>query len=199
MTEPGGVASVETPEMVDRIRRSDPEALGAVIRAYLRQIYRAARGAGLDDAGAEEVAQSTFTTFVETAARFEGRSKVRTWLFGILYRKLAESRRGRERDRRTDPIDDVMEQRFRPDGHWATPPPPLDDQVFAGQVRAKIDECLEEAPRNQRMAFVLREVEDLETPEICKILDVSRTNLGVLLFRVRNRLRECLEARGVGR
>ena len=32
---------------------------------------------------------------------------------------------------------------------------------------------------------------------ICKILDVTHTNLGVLLYRVRNRLRECLEARGV--
>ena len=32
--------------------------------------------------------------------------------------------------------------------------------------------------------------------EICKILDVSRTNLGVLLYRSRNRLRECLETKG---
>ena len=47
------------------------------------------------------------------------------------------------------------------------------------------------------MAFVLREVEDLSTVEICKILDVTRTNLGVLLYRARNRLRECLESKGI--
>ncbi len=47
------------------------------------------------------------------------------------------------------------------------------------------------------MAFVLREVEGLSTEEICKILEVSRTNLGVLIYRARNRLRECLEAKGV--
>ena len=47
------------------------------------------------------------------------------------------------------------------------------------------------------MAFVLREIEELETEEICKILDVTRTNIGVLLHRARNRLRECLETKGI--
>ena len=47
------------------------------------------------------------------------------------------------------------------------------------------------------MAFILREAEDLGTGEICKILAVTRTNLGVLLYRGRNRLRECLETKGV--
>ena len=45
------------------------------------------------------------------------------------------------------------------------------------------------------MAFVLREVEGLSSEEICKILEVSSTNLGVMLFRLRNRVRECLEAK----
>ena len=47
------------------------------------------------------------------------------------------------------------------------------------------------------MAFVLREVEGMDTKEICKILEITSTNLGVLLHRVRNRLRECLEAKGI--
>ncbi len=47
------------------------------------------------------------------------------------------------------------------------------------------------------MAFLLREVEELDTEEICNILEVTRTNLGVLLHRARTRLRECLEAKGI--
>ncbi len=47
------------------------------------------------------------------------------------------------------------------------------------------------------MAFLLREVEGLATTEICKILGVTGTNLGVMLHRLRNRMRECLEARGI--
>ena len=49
----------------------------------------------------------------------------------------------------------------------------------------------------RRMAFVLREIEGMDTEEIRKLLEVTRTNLGVLLHRVRNRLRECLEAKGM--
>ena len=56
---------------------------------------------------------------------------------------------------------------------------------------------MEEAPKRQRLAFHMREVEQLSSDEICKILEVSRTNLGVMLFRMRNRLRECLEAKGL--
>ena len=60
-----------------------------------------------------------------------------------------------------------------------------------------IEGCMELLPDAQRFAFVLREVEELSTGEICKILGVTRTNLGVMLYRARNRLRECLESKGV--
>ena len=98
-----------------------------------------------------------------------------------------------------DDIDTLVNERFDRRGQWANPPRPLDDQIYGAEVREKIDECLEQAPLQQRMAFVLREVEDLATAEICKILDVTRTNLGVILYRARNRLRECLESKGIER
>ncbi len=64
-------------------------------------------------------------------------------------------------------------------------------------MRQGIHGCLDRVPTNQRMAFVLREIEGMDAQEICNILEVTRTNLGVLLHRVRNRLRECLEAKGI--
>jgi len=186
---------IDKPDLPARIRDRDPEALTAVVDAYLDQIVRAARGAGLDPAQAEEVAQNTFATFIETAPRFEGRSHVRTWVFGILYRKLQEARRGFAKDRRMDDIDDAFESRFTETGSWSQPPRGPDDQLFAKEARKEIGDCLEAAPENQRLAFTFREVEGLSTREICKILDVSATNLGVMLYRVRNRLRDCLETK----
>ena len=85
---------LDDPELAARIRNRDSQALAAVVETYLDQVVRAARGAGLNQQQAEEAAQNTFTTFIETAPRFEGRSHVRTWIFGILYRKLQEARRG---------------------------------------------------------------------------------------------------------
>ena len=182
--------------LAERIRERDAAAIEEVVHTYLPQIFRAALGAGLDHALAEDVTQSTFATFIESAPRFEGRSHVRTWLFGILYKKIAEARRRLKRDRDTDDIDEVFEQRFSGSGFWTKPPRPVDADVFEQEVRQGIDDCLEEVPAQQKMAFVLREIEELESEEICKILEVTRTNLGVLLHRVRNRLRECLESKG---
>ena len=115
--------SMEDPQLASRIRAQDPEALQAVVETYLGQIFRSARGAGLRAEQAEEVTQATFTTFIEKAASFEGRSHVRTWLFGILYNKIAETRRQLSRDHRTDDIDEVVEERFDASGSWVNPPP----------------------------------------------------------------------------
>lgn len=186
----------EDPQIVAGIRAGDPDVLGDIVGRYLRQIERAARGAGLDAHQAEEVAQATFVTFIETAPRFEGRSTVRTWIFGILYRKLQEARRGFAKDRKMDDIDEVFESRFDERGHWSTPPASPDAAVDSEEAMAEIEGCLEETPARQRLAFVLREVEELSTEEICNVLEITRTNLGVMLFRARNRLRECLEAKG---
>lgn len=188
---------LDDPRLAARIRARDPEVLEAIVREYLPQVVRAARGAGLNADEAEDVAQSVFITFLEKADTFEGRSKVRTWIFGILFRKIMEMRRVLERDRQTDDIDSVVECRFDAEGSWQTPPRSADVDVYGREVRERTAECLEQAPPKQRMAFILREVEGLHTDEICKILEVSDTNLGVMLYRIRNRLRECLEAKGV--
>ena len=189
--------NVDDPNFAARIRERDAQALEEVVRRYLPQILRAGGGAGLTPQLAEDVAQDTFVTFIETAPRFEGRSHVRTWLFGILYKKIAEARRNLGRDKEMDDIEEVLEQRFDDAGSWRRPPRPVDAEVYDAEVRQGIDGCLDRVPTNQRMAFVLREIEGMDTQEICKILEVTRTNLGVLLHRVRNRLRECLEAKGI--
>ncbi len=77
------------------------------------------------------------------------------------------------------------------------PPREASFEVEQGDVRAQIEDCLEQVPARQRMAFVLREVQGMNTDEVCSALEVSVSNLGVLLFRARNRLRECLETKGV--
>ena len=151
-----------------RIRRGDRAAIRAVVEAYLPHILNAARASGLDSHTAEDITQSTFATFVEKASAFEGRAHVRTWLFGILYRKIAEARRGVGREGLSDNIDELMEKRFHPDGIWSNPVQPM--TVYGAELGNLIEECLDTLPTAQRMAFVFREKEDLPTKEICKIL-----------------------------
>ena len=165
------------------------------MEAYLPHILNTAKASGLVPERAEDVAQSTFETFIERASAFEGQSHVRTWLFGILYKKISEARRGVERDRKFDDIEDVVEARFDAAGMWKNSTQVL--ELYGAELGVHIESCLELLPVKQRMAFVLRELQEMSSEEMCKIFKVTRTNLGVLLYRGRNRLRECLERNGV--
>lgn len=187
----------DDPQFVAKLTAGDRQAIEAVVRAYLGQIHRAARGAGLNEDRSEDVTQATFTTFIEKITTFDGRSHVRTWLFGILYNKIMESHREEKRDLQKDDIDEIMEQRFEIRGGWLFPPLPVEEKMHRVEIQEKVEQCMDGVPVQQRMAFSLREVDGYSTKEICNIMKITRTNLGALLHRCRNRLRECLEAKGI--
>jgi RNA polymerase sigma-70 factor (ECF subfamily) len=180
-----------------RLRAGDRQVIDAVVNTYTEHLYRAALGANLEATRAEDVTQATLVTFLERAKTFDGRSHVRTWLFGILYNKILEAHRETKRAQEYDPIDEVFEQRFDAEGSWQRPPQPVDMGVYNEEIRQQIDDCMEAAPMRSQLALILREVEGFSLSEICEILQFSRSNLGVALHRGRNRIRECLEAKGV--
>ena len=187
------------PDFLVQLKRRDADTLRHLVHLYMPQILRAARGAGLNAQNAEDTTQNVFLTFLEKIEDFEGRSHVRTWLFGILYRKISEMRRSAQKEGAAEEIEEVMENRFKTDGMWLKPPRQADAPAYDSEVREHLDDCLEGISTDQRVAFMLREVEEMDTNEICLVMDVGRSNLGVLLFRGRNLLRECLEKRNVTR
>jgi RNA polymerase sigma-70 factor (ECF subfamily) len=184
------------PAFLERLRQREPAALAEAVRDHARTLFRAARGLGFPEPEAEDLVQDVFTTFLERLDSFEGRSQLRTWLFGILHRKAMERRRMSLIDDRMDPIDEVFEARFGADGKWARPPADLERLFLSKEPGEAIRGCMDSLNVRQREAFVLREIEGLETVEICKTLDVSVTHFGVLIHRARTRLRECLEGKG---
>ena len=176
----------------DRVRAGDPQAIARVVETYQPQLLRAARGAGLDGDRAEDVVQDTFTTFLERVDRFEGRSHVRTWLFGILYNKIKEARRAIHRDLRHDDLDAVGHRLDRVTAsHPALTPPETTGPTLGS--RQAIGRCLDAAPGRPALALALRVLHELPTSDICRVLGITPTNLGVMLHRVRSRLRRCLE------
>lgn len=186
-------------DLLNQLRKRDPEVLASTVRDHARPLFRAARAVGLSDEHAEDIVQDVFTTFLETLDRFEGKSQLRTWLFGILHNKVRERRREAWRDEQYDPIDSVFESRFDTRGNWVRPPENILESLESEEIGTAVKACMETLPGAQREAFTLREIQDFETPEICKILQVSVTNLHVLLHRARIRLRECMESKGWGK
>jgi hypothetical protein len=77
------VANSSEPEFLDRLRGRDPAAWEAIVDTYLPQLLRTGRGMGFSADETQDLAQSVFVALMENIGRFEGRSHIRTFLFGI--------------------------------------------------------------------------------------------------------------------
>lgn len=190
---------LSTRHLLDGLRDRDPAAIREVVDQQGRRIYRAARGLGFSPADAEDLAQDVFLTFLETLDRFEGRSTVGTWLFGILHHKAQERRRSHAREDPTSELEDAFDNRFDANGSWLQPPIEADRLVASRETGELLHDCLERLPAQQREVFQLRQVEDLSTADVARIVGCTANHVGVLLHRARLRLRACLDGKGVGR
>lgn len=185
-------------EHLERLRSRDGIAVTQVVKTHSKSMLRAAFGLGFRDSQADELVQRTWETFFEVVPGFEGRSSLKTFLWGILYNKARELRR---EDSRIEPhadIDEIMDQRFKEDGSWARPPAGPEGAALQAEVMAHLAQCLEDLNVSQRMVFSMQELEGASYGEICKVLSLTTTNVGVLAHRARNRLRECIERRSEG-
>lgn len=156
-------------------------------------LLRGAIGMGFSQDDAEELVQDTFVSYLKARERFAGRSSVRTFLFGILHNKGAERSRKTRRETAVDDVESVFEARFSAGGFWRSAPKGPEETALAQEAARLIAICAEKLSVTQRAAFFLKEAEGVPAEEICNVLGVSGTNLRVLLFRARLRLRECLE------
>ena len=172
-----------------------------LIEKYTENLMRAAFSLGFNEQEAEELVQDTFVAYLDGAQRFQGKSQLLTYLFGILYNKARSTRRLRDREQATEAIEEVFDQHFDADQHWndqsmqrmSEPEKHTHAQALGDFLRI----CLEGLTATLRMAFTLKEVEGMNSPEICLTLGITPTHLGVCLFRARNQLRECLMMKGV--
>ena len=185
--------------LLEGLRDRDPAAIREVVDQQARRIYRAARGLGFAPSDAEDLAQEVFLTFLETLDRFEGRSAVGTWLFGILHHKAQERRRSHAREDSTDALEEAFEKRFDANGSWLQPPVDADRLVESREMGEVLRDCLAGLPEQQREVFQLRQVEELSAADVARIAGCTTNHVGVLLHRARLRLRACLDGKGVGR
>ncbi len=153
-----------------------------------------------DRSAAEDLVQETFLAALKDRGSFSGGSSEATWLVGILKHKIADHFRHQAREA---PLEDgdLREQPdpscFDKSGHWTSGPTdwggnPADlyrEKKFLDQFT----KCLAGLSPNHANAFTLREIDGADTGEICKVLNVTETNLWVILHRARMHLRRCLE------
>lgn len=150
---------------------------------------------------AADAVQETFLEAIRNRAAFAGRSTERTWLVGILKHKVADHFRKAFRTPTVD-LPDEGNGEFDRRGHWRSGPGPWpgDPSLAAesGEFRAALARCLARLPRGLADAFLLRELEGLDSDEVGARLGITPANLWARLHRARSALRRCLEENGFG-
>lgn len=186
-------------ERIRALKERRPGAVEALIEEFASPLLAAACSWGLSRPDAEETVQDALVDFLSALERFEGRSALKTFLFGVLYNKCSERRRKSAREQATEDIEAAFDARFGAFGIWNCIPRGPEEEAVNEELRSWLENCASGLSVDQRAAFHLKVVEGRETEDVCKILGVSATNVGVLLFRARNKLRECLEKRWMRR
>ena len=150
---------------------------------------------------AEELVQETFLAALKSVKSFRGDSSPRTWLVGLLRRKIADHYRKRNREpegESIDATDSTIDAWFDEKGSWIKWPGPCELDPVELRQRAEFwtvfEHCLRGLPERMAEAFSLKVMDSMKPDEVCKALSISTTNLWVMLHRARARLRACLEA-----
>ena len=211
-TSPGRLESftVVTDELqlISALRAGEESAFMALVDAYHAKMVRLARSIVGDAMIAEEVTQEAWLGVVRGVHRFEGRSSLQTWLFTILT-NCARTRAQREQralafsdvfgaDEDGEPVVNpgrfLQEGRWR--GHWRDCPLSWselpEDRILAQETLELLRSAIDALPPNQRSVILLRDVDGLESADVCNILQISESNQRVLLHRARAKVQHAL-------
>lgn len=179
--------------LLQRLLAGEQQAYKELVSAY-QSPMRAVAYAIVGSRHVDEVVQDAWLLVVRNLSGFQGRSSLKTWLLTI----TANAAKGRyKQNRREVLLDDLPsphgtlgDDRFAADGHWLLAPFAWhQDTPEALLTMEELRDCLEHTLLSlselQGSVLNLRERQGLELEEICNLLDISLSNVRVLLHRAR--------------
>ena len=150
---------------------------------------------------AEDLVQDTFIAGLKGAQSFQGNSTERTWLVSILKRKVIDHYRRENVRKNTTSLD--YQSPFKTEGayknHWVEEKGPSkwsfdkSNNLETEEFQEILAYCMSLLPEKWRSAFHLKMMEECSGDEICKDLDITSSNLWVIIHRAKLKMRECIE------
>lgn len=157
----------------------------AVFRQMAPYVLRVLPRMGVRSADLDDVAQEVFLAVHRGLGAFEGRSQLRTWIYGICIRTCSNYRRRahHKHERITDAPIQVAGAAHGPER-----------QMQAQRALTALDAALEALSIEQRSAFVLFEIEGLDMLEIARAMDCSKFTAYSRLYAARKHVTRALKA-----
>lgn len=190
-----------TPDFLKLLQAQDQDAFAQLVKHHHRQMIHIARSI-IGDAQAEEVVQEAWISIHRNLVKFEGRSSLKTWMFTIVSNGAKTRLRKESRQVLFADVESSMaalpEDLFGSDGKWSKPPSKWDvdspDQLLAeSQLQDCIEKTTQSLPEQQKAVFLLREIEQQEMDEVRNILNLTDSNVRVLLHRARVKLMQVID------
>ena len=200
-------AGSEEARLVAALRRGDERSFLALVQRYQASMLRVASIFVSSAAVSEEVVQEAWLGVLHGLDGFEGRSSLRSWIFGILS-NCARSRGVREArsapfssfgpaaedEPAVDPARVLGPDHPRWPGHWASPPEQWAEEKLANKETVQfVRRAIEALPIGQKQVITMRDVEGWSAAETCEALGISEANQRVLLHRARSKVRAKVE------
>ena len=184
-----GIALVSSPLSPLADVRPAQVAFDALYQEHFDFVYRTVRRLGVDESAAEDVTQEVFVTVHRGLGGFEGRSAVKTWLFGIARNVVFRHRRTiRRRIVTTSDPSTALESRHDESA------PSTDDGALRREAVRVLDGLLAELDDDKREVFVLVELEEMSMPETAEALGLN-VNTAYTRLRAANQQFEAALAR----
>jgi RNA polymerase sigma-70 factor (ECF subfamily) len=187
-------------KLIQALLVQDEAAFNYIVTSMYSQlvvIARAIAGTSI----ADEVVQEAWVSVLRALPKFEGRSSLKTWVSRIVANEAKKRLKKESRNISMDSFsgeDDTFLERFNSKGNWIRPPVNWDmdtpeEILEVKQLKSCIDATVKILPEKQKAVFMLRDMENYTLEQICNILELSDSNVRVLLHRARHKLFEIIE------
>jgi RNA polymerase sigma-70 factor, ECF subfamily len=180
--------SSEEEPLLERLRQGEPHALGEVYDRHHDAVRAFARRLVGDAAIAEDLVHEVFVAVPRLIRRFEGQSSLRSFLSGVAVNHARHYVRSASRRRA------AMERMgSEPAGTSRSPHDSAEESAFLTALHRALDNL----PLDQRVAFVLCDVEERTSTEAAEIAGAPEATMRTRLFHARKKLRAALEKEGI--
>jgi RNA polymerase sigma-70 factor (ECF subfamily) len=177
-------------ELVSSCRTGDPGAFARLVRLHEGMVFNLAARLLGDAEEARDVAQEVFLQVFRMLGRFEGRSRLKTWIYRIAVNQCHNRRRfwHRRRRDREEALDEGLDPRGARSGSDGGEASPYEEALRQERAR-RVQEALLQLSFEHRAVLVLREVEGLTCEEVGVALGVPEGTVKSRLSRAREAMR----------